>query len=285
MNPWFKQRIIALSDKIVYASNAYVGVKSQLNSAAGELIDFSEDPSTDADIRARKAASLLRPFTAPNLELFRVGGDHDGGYVMADEWDVKGAISIGVGPDVSWDLDIAKRGIPVHMFDPTIKRTPAKVPGGTFHRIGIGAVKQPAQASFRPLADLVTIAGFTVSDQLLLKIDVEGAEWDSLPETNLRQFPQILLELHGLKDLHHSDHINTVLEHLHATHRPVHIHANNYDTLVNFGNYWLPNALEVTFVRTDKHQDWQPSVSLRTDLDRPNDPRAADISCAGFLSL
>lgn len=285
MNSRIKRRIIALSDKIVYASNAYVGLKSQLNSAAADLIDFSNEPITPADEKARQVAHLVRPFTAPELELIRVGGDSDGGYVMVNDFNVTGAISVGVGPDVSWDQDVASRGIPVHMFDPTIRRTPGPVPGGTFHRVGIGPVDDRADHKYRPLAELVSLAGFTPHDQLLLKIDVEGAEWLALPDTNLSQFPQILLELHDLESLDTKSGIIGVLQHLNKTHRPVHIHANNYDSLVRFGRYWLPNALEISYVRHDFSNSWMPALDLEAQLDRPNDPRVTEIDLKGLLNL
>jgi len=60
----------------------------------------------------------------PNNSLFkkiRVGSLGDGGYVVPD--DLKGiesVLSIGIGDEVSFDLDFAKKDIPVYQYDPTI---------------------------------------------------------------------------------------------------------------------------------------------------------------------
>ena len=43
-------------------------------------------------------------------EYIRVGRDHDGGYVMVDDFkNVKNAYSCGIDHDVSWDMDFTNR--------------------------------------------------------------------------------------------------------------------------------------------------------------------------------
>ena len=54
---------------------------------------------------------LISPVSAMNVRKLRVGGAADGGYVMLDDLDRIGVCySPGVGPDVSWDLEMARRG-------------------------------------------------------------------------------------------------------------------------------------------------------------------------------
>jgi hypothetical protein len=57
----------------------------------------------------------------------RMGKKFDGGYVMLDSFNrqnVDAAYSFGIDNDVSWDLDMARRGIDVFMFDHTISKLP-----------------------------------------------------------------------------------------------------------------------------------------------------------------
>mgnify|MGYP000509294134 CR=1 FL=1 len=285
---WFKKLSMPLADKIVYASGAYVALKSTMNDLSQTLVTFEGEPSNPVDERLLAFARAIRPMTSTGLELTRIGGATDGGYVMAEPIAASGAISIGVGSDVSWDQDIGSRGIPVAMFDHTVRKAPAHVPGGTFHRIGIGPTHGP---KIRPLDQLVSIAGFAGRDDLLLKMDVEGAEWEALTRpapANLQPFTRIVVELHGiagLKDTRSAERILAAIEQLGETHYPVHVHANNYDELVRFGNWWFPNAIEVSFIRKDLLTNPKPATALRIDLDAPCDPRVTEIDLAALTRL
>ena len=65
----------------------------------------------EAQRRILRLAAVLEPRRAIGFEKIRIGGPNDGGYVMIDHFsDVAAAYSLGVGPDVSWDVDIAEIG-------------------------------------------------------------------------------------------------------------------------------------------------------------------------------
>ena len=281
---FIRQRVQAVCDQIVYASAAYVDLKSTTNAMADSMIDFSRQPRTTADHQIDRIAELIRPIAVPDDQLIRVGGDGDGGYVMVDGLRVDGAISIGVGPDVSWDRDVALRGIPVVMFDHTVRRLPAKVPGGVFHRIGVGVGD-----SLKPLSSLLEIAGFQESSNLLLNIDVEGAEWEVFQTADselLARFQQVVCELHGFEAVDGGaggDRIVSALERLSTTHVPVHLHANNYSRIIRFGDLWFPSAVEVSWVRRDLASDMEPRSGIRSMHDRPNDSRVSEIDLEGIL--
>ena len=285
---WFKRIVVPIADKIVYASGAYVSMKSTLNDLSTTLVTFEGQPQGPADERLLEFARLLRPMSSPELELTRVGGPTDGGYVMAKPITASGAISIGVGSDVSWDRDIGARGIPVAMFDHTVRRPPSHVPNGTFHRIGIGPI---STAKTKPLNRLIAQAGFAGRTDLLLKMDVEGAEWLTLTQpqpADLRPFSQIVLELHGLsalRDESRGPQLLAAMQHIARYHAPVHVHANNYDELVRFDSWWFPNAIEVSLVRNDLMSNPRPAVSIRTDLDAPCDPRVTEIDLSALTQV
>ena len=63
---------------------------------------------------------------------------------------------------------------------------------------------QMAQATLsRSLSELVTANGHAGSNRMILKMDIEGAEWAVLTATDtatLSQFRQIIVELHGLSN-------------------------------------------------------------------------------------
>ncbi len=280
----------SFSDHVVYSSSLYEGMRSQITEMGSALIDFERDPRSDSDRRCRRCAELLHPFDV-DVPLIRVGGSADGAYVMADLFDTAGAISLGVGHDVSWDIDIASRGISVHMFDPTVAGPPVVFPRGTFHAVGIGTPSQAAATGLplRSLEDLVALAEFEIGHDLLLKMDVEGAEWEALETAaDLSRYSQVVLELHNLERLDdelHGGQMLRVLNRLAESHVPIHIHANNDAPLAHFDAYWFPTVLEVSFLRRDAATGARPATSLREDLDAPSNPRFADLSLRGLLSL
>jgi FkbM family methyltransferase len=138
------------------------------------------------------------------------------------------AYSFGVGHDISFDLEIISRfGCTVHAFDPTPRSTDwvrhqALPEGFQFHDYGLGNID--GLATFTPPADpthvsysmsapgsthgkdesfpvrrLQSIAADLRHDAIdLLKMDIEGAEYDAL-EDLLRSGPrigQLLVEFH-----------------------------------------------------------------------------------------
>ncbi len=286
---WFKSLAEPIASQMVHASQAYVDLKSSLNDMSDALIDFTAPPQGEADELITQAARLVAPVLPANVNLVRVGGANDGGYLMADDFDVVGAVSLGVGPDVSWDQAIAARGIAVAMFDPTVRRPPEEVPQSRFFRLGVrGNLPSPRHET---LQDLIAMTGFPSEGDLLLKMDVEASEWESLqeaPTSALQRFRQIVVEFHGLAKLALKDRgadMLSVLEKLNDSHVPIHIHANNFGRLVRFDNYWFPDAIEVSYLRGDRADLDARPASLPSTLDAPCDQRVSDISLRHLASL
>ena len=287
-----KKLVKPFIDKAVFASAGYEELKNALIVSSSTLIDFNNQAENEFDDRIRQIASLVKPTGIQGKREIRVGCEHDGGYVMHDfsSSEVDGALSIGVGPDVSWDIDVVRKGIKVDLFDPTIRRMPEKVPGGHFHKIGIGPVES-SDPEYLPLPKLREIAGLGDASNIVLKIDVEGAEWTSLrnlPEGELSRYSQIAIEMHNLGRVVEQkffDSVIDVLKSLATNHTPIHLHANNYAPLNKFGNYWFPDAIEVTYVRNHVTHVYEPKSKVASELDSPNCPTMLDFSLDGVLSL
>jgi hypothetical protein len=283
---WVKRLAVPFANHMVYASDAYVSLKSSINDLSPSLVACDRDVGGDADARLQGVVRMLRPVSSTSLGFVRVGAHADGGYVMASPIEAVGAISVGVGPDVSWDRDISSRGIPVALFDHTIRRLPGDVPRGTFHRVGIGPVPT---VRTKPLASLVETADLPHAGDLLLKMDVEGAEWAVLSADeppDLEPFSQVVIELHGLSQLRDPGaglRVTRAITHLTSQHLPIHVHANNYDGLSRFDDWWFPNSIEVSLIRKDLLPDFSPARALRSDLDSPCDPRVSEIDLSGLL--
>lgn len=280
-----KDAIAGPLDLLSYTSRAYVDLKSQAVQMASSLISFTAEPTTPADDALLGALVAFLPVAVPESEHERVGGDHDGGYVMLKAAAPPLALSFGVGPDVSWDADLGQRGTRSHMFDHTVRKLPQDVPNGTFHRLGVGP---QADSQLRTLADCMALAGVD-GGRAYLKMDVEGAEWPVLAAVQpdvLAGFEQIVMECHDLgtlRDPAAADQILAALENITAGHACIHIHANNYSRIIKFGSYWFPDTIEATFVRRDLLAVTAPPATIACEHDCPSDPRVEEIDLSGLV--
>lgn len=186
---------------------------------------------------------------------------------------------------------MSSRGYSIAMFDPTIAAAPATVPNATFHRIGLGTPAQSAASGLEleSLEQLLTRAGLPEVENATLKIDVEGAEWDALVDVaSFDQYEQIVIEMHDLARLGDEESAHNVLAalaNIHSSHVPIHVHANNEAPVIQFGTYWLPDVLEVTYLRRADAGAATPASELSIQLDRPSNVRFADLSIAGLLTV
>ncbi len=294
MPPGLRRTYGDISNRILDTSTVYRHLRSTVAEMGSALLDFSRSPETETEHRLCEFASLIRPYAAADLALTRVGSAADGAYVMTAVGDeIAAAISIGVGHDVSWDQAIAAKRIPVTMFDPTVAELPSPVPGGTFHRIGIGVPRAiPAPdlhgMDLRPLDELLGLAGVSSSTELLLKIDVEGAEWDALRDVDFSVFQQVLIEMHDIARLSDPKQAEAVLEtvrKLALTHYPTHVHANNEGGFNRFDRLWFPDVIEASYVRKDLLTGATPATRLVEGLDIPSNPQYPDYDMSGLLTV
>ena len=203
-------------------------------------------------------------------ELIRVGsGEGDGGYIMIDDFDhTMVAYSCGIGNDVSWDMDIANKGMKVFMYDHTISRLPRVHNNFIFYNFGIGE-----GSKCLPLGEIKKKNGHLDNRDLILKMDIEGAEWEVLNDISsdlLYNFKQISLELHDICKWEWRQKILKVLQKIRMTHQAVWIHGNNAGQAEVANGILIPNLIEVTFVRKDSYLLIDAECDFPMSLDLPN---------------
>ncbi len=225
--------------------------------------------------------ALLTPWDI-NLPKRRVGRRGDGGYIVADNLRAEqNILSYGIGNEVSFDLELAHAGFRVWQFDHTIEAAPVSHPNINFEREGVAGHDQ----ADKKLYSIETHAArLDINLQsAILKMDVEGAEWDVLSQISaetLGCFDQILLELHGLSRIvrpNFAPRFKAALEKLNAQFTLFHVHANNARPLVPIDGFVTPGLLEVSFIRTElidrsPSRTWYP-----TALDSPNVANRPDV--------
>jgi hypothetical protein len=230
----------------------------------------------------RAFLNLLRPHDVPGKNKRRVGGDGDGGYVMLDDFgSVRSAVSLGVGPDVSWDLDMAALGIRVFQFDDSVKASPTANKHFEFQKKRVVA-NAPGPGE-------VTLSGIMAADALrhdtdiVIKMDIEGGEWDVLAHLSaaeMQRVRQLTVEFHNLgrfvDDTWRARAFETMKK-ITAGHVCVHVHGNNFGPFAVVGGVPFPHDFEATFARRADHAFAPSTASFPTDLDRPNNPRRADL--------
>lgn len=259
------------------------------NSKAEKLCQpkFVDPPSEDSQsplVRDRFAEflRLIQPRDAVQQTKLRIGGPNDGGYIMIDAFPFPTiAVSIGIGSDVSWDLDVANRGIDVYQFDHSLELPPISHPRFLFSRSRVVA----DEAEYADGISLEHILSPLPEDaDIILKMDIEGDEWDvlaSVPGHCLRNVSQMVIEFHSLHrfaSARWAERACEVITKLVQSHKPVHLHGNNYAGFAVLGGIPFPDVFELTLLRNDNYDFAAGAQKWPTELDRPNNPARADLA-------
>jgi hypothetical protein len=282
---WRRKTFPAPIADISWRHDALVKQLTQLEQTiSNRLPQTVATPAAQHDILS--VLRLLAPRRVLNFEKIRVGSPGDGGYVQID--DLKGVshgLSFGVCDDDSWDLAMAKAGVPVEQFDHSIEKAPSSHPLLHFHR---KMVSIEANAESVTLPELVAEHSRSDDPHLILKCDIEGCEWDVFDrasDEDLSKFTQIMCEFHDLSrftDPVFRARAARIFAKLCKQFAPVHVHANNCTELCNVANIPLPDTLEFTFANRRRYTFAESSEVFPTPLDAPNDERVPDIVLGSF---
>jgi hypothetical protein len=224
-----------------------------------------------------EALALLRPFDIDKAKT-RLGPPADGGYIFVDDISPDQAVvSYGISTEYSFDAEMAGKGHDVYMFDHTIAGINATSNRMHFFREGVAGMNDPA-ASLYTIEDHL-LRHEILGDRLILKMDVEGAEFAALiavPDHILERFEQIALEVHGLhllEDFTYRETFCAAFRKLNRIFTLFHVHANNFDGPNGFhfvSGVPVSSLLELSYVRTDTVKPRPSRTLYPTPLDFPN---------------
>jgi hypothetical protein len=236
----------------------------------------------------RALFDMLQPVALTNCKLERFGEAHDGGYLMCGNLlgEIQSGYSYGISGYDKWGCDISDRfDVTVHQYDCFNTTQPACPNGRTvFHAECVGDATATTEGrGFDTIRNQIERNGDR-SKRIVLKIDVEGAEWESLlaaPDDVLDRIDQMAVEFHWLRDEQSSEWIQTdkyalAVQRLKQFFEVGHIHFNNASCVADLEPFptW---AYEVLFVskrlavvdRSRKPDGLHP-------LDAPNNPSFQD---------
>lgn len=173
----------------------------------------------------------LRVVALKNCTLKRYGSEHDGGYLLCENLlpGTQSAYSYGIGGEDNWGCAVSRRlGITVHQYDCFTPTRPLCEGGRfAFHEQCVGAAREAAgPRTFDTIAAQIAANG-DAGKRLLMKIDVEGAEWDALaatPNEVLDGIDQMAMELHGV----HESRFVELVRRLKTKFHLVNLHFNNW---------------------------------------------------------
>ena len=181
--------------------------------------------------------------------------------------------SIGVGPQIKWDEEMAQFGLSIYQYDHTVEGLPTEHENFTYHKLGIAA--QNTLPDLITLNEMLKRNGHSNQENLILKIDVEGAEWDvfdALDVYTLSLFDQIIIEFHGLRLLFLDDFRNRarrVFQKLNHSHTAAHVHANNYGGMHIVEGIAIPDVVELLYCKRTRFDFLTSSEIFPTALDEP----------------
>ncbi|NUR46380.1 MAG: hypothetical protein HOP91_09560 [Sphingomonas sp.] len=255
--------------------------------AAANLRGFVVNRQVELE-RQRELLDAISPVETEH-PLIRIGGVADGGYLIPDDLDgIAACFSPGVSDQASFEEDLLARGIRCFQIDASVERSPVEAhPLVEFERKFLGPT---TEGEFITLADWV--GEKQVRGDLLLQMDIEGAEWlvlTSTPDSLLKRFRIICLEFHGLEHIFEPFAFNLmekVLLKLARQFDVVHIHPNNWcDVAAVSKRYRVPGVMEYTFLRRDRVKRRTAIAKLPHPLDQDCRPGAPPVQVpASMLS-
>ena len=234
-----------ISDKINLLKIIYNNNKKYYQGAENCLLN---DPDKQLCIY-----HLLVPKKVIGKEKILTGRKRDGSYVILNDFkNIKIAYSFGISRMIQFDKFLADRGIDVYMYDHTIKSLPYNNKNFHWKKIGISG-KNNKNRLLKSFEELIIENGHISEENMILKMDVEHSEWESLrdlPDKMLSQFKYILIEYHFNETTALNEILlyYNVIKKINQTHQIFYIRCHNRYLIVNFGNNRICKYLEVSYI-------------------------------------
>ncbi|MEK9673860.1 MAG: FkbM family methyltransferase [Rhodospirillaceae bacterium] len=191
-----------------------------------------------------------------SADLIRIGGDHDGGYLVPKILDqVQYCFSPGVDVTADFEKQLSRDyQIRSFMADASVDAPPLVDENFTFSKKFLGL---KSSGNYVTLSDWVSQSVGKNAVNMVLQMDIEGGEYDVLIYESsefLSKFSIMIIEFHDLQNLFERNFLNSItaiFEKIYCHFAVCHVHANNCCGLAQMNGIDVPRVIEVTFVRRD----------------------------------
>ena len=188
---------------------------------------------------------FLKPIDI-NHRKIRLGPNEDGGYITSSVVleDCSALFSYGISSEYRFETDFSnKYHKPVYMFDHTSKIK--NVENLFFFKEGLGFKDKCKDF-------LEHYKQFKISGKVILKIDIEGNEYDYFLKTKIDDIPccvnGINIEFHCLNKKNVQDKFIRIMNKLTMFFSLYHIHGNNYGGGWEYDGFFIPNTIEMSLI-------------------------------------
>jgi hypothetical protein len=220
----------------------------------------------------------IQPMKLANCELERFGEPHDGGYLLCRNLlgDVKSAYSYGISGYDQWGCDVSTRlDVRVHQYDCFNPSRPVCGTGqAVFHDECIGNSRRVEDGRpFDTLENHVLENG-DVGRPLVVKMDVEGSEWESFLDASdevIQRIDQMAVEFHGVDE----GRFILVMRKLKRFFYVANLHWNNFACASDIAPF-TSSAYELLLVNKRIGVPDASGHVVPSQLDRVNNPQLPD---------
>jgi hypothetical protein len=221
------------------------------------------------------------------ISLVRLGKNYDGGYVIPhlamERADV--LLGYGISDDISFEEFAAEiYGVHSFGFDGTCPQINPKSDRCVFIPYNIESKVSSAHSQFPSLTFEEQLKMFNLQNKkMFIKMDIEGGEYNSLPEIldHQKNITGIVLEIHFCAN----NEISKALELMQTINNNfilVHVHGNNYCTdffKTSMSKGLITRVLELTYINRNLVDYYELSSSQQHPLpiDQRNNPHIHDV--------
>ena len=225
----------------------------------------------------------VQPVKLTNCQFERLGDAHDGGYLVCANLlgPEQSAYSYGINGNDAWGCQVSGRlGIPVHQYDCfNTDRPVCSVGTLVFHEECVGPARQTDEGRVFDTVQAQIARNGDADKRLIMKMDVEGAEWPSLlsaSDEDLKRISQLTVEFHDVNEARFVETIRRLKRVFHIAN----VHYNNW--VCDPAAAPFPSlAFEVLFVNKDLGVvDPGGHAVAPNPLDAPNNAKLPDCQTA-----
>ena len=208
------------------------------------------------------------------FELIRIGSQNDGGYLVPNDLDgITAVYSPGVDKNSSFELFFAQKGINCYLLDYSIEGLPIEHPRFHFKKKFLGNYDNEIYITFESWLNETAESG----NSLVLQMDIEGHEWEVLSRVDsslLEKFRILVIEFHGLPERlsmkSNFENTSYLFRKLEKFFEIAHIHENNCCKSIRTRGTYVPEVVEITFIRKDRITGLRKPATIPHRLDEKN---------------